>query len=156
ERLERLEKQNEEIRKNAETLQKQNETLMKMLNNATASPVSTPGTAPLAADEVRNIVSGYLQEKEAQQKAAQEAAVPADGRYKIGSDLRMSATWKNGFVVSTPNEDFTLHLGGWLQYDNVFWDQSNSLKINPGGRPGAKQGVGFGVAAGGIGDLQDG
>src|SRR5207245_1924114 len=73
ERLQRLEKQNEEIRKNADVLQKQNETLLKLLNNAPpASPVSTPGAAPLAADDVRSIVSGYLQEKEAK-KAAESA-----------------------------------------------------------------------------------
>src|SRR5947209_5905004 len=126
-RLQRLEKQNEEIRKNAEILQKQNEALMKLLNSAPAgSPVSAPSSAPLAADEVRNIVNGYLQEKEAQQKAVQGAVVDADGRYKIGSDLRMSATWKNGFVVSTPNNDFSMHIGGWIQYDNVFWDQTSA------------------------------
>jgi phosphate-selective porin len=156
-RLERLEKQNEEIRKNAELLQKQNETLLKMLNSGpAASAVSTPSAAPLAADEIRNIVNGYLQEKEAQQKAAEATGAPADGRYKIGSDLRMSASWKNGVVLSTPQNDFSMHIGGWVQYDNVFWDQSALLKVAPGARPGAKQGVGFGVSAGGIGDLEDG
>src|SRR5262249_47166746 len=48
------------------------------------------------------------------------------------------------------------HVGGWVQYDNVFWTQSPLLRTNPGARPGAKQGVASGVAMGGIGDLQDG
>jgi phosphate-selective porin OprO and OprP len=156
-RLERLEKQNEEIRKNAEILQKQNETLLKLLNNgATGQPVSTPSAAPLAADEVRGIVNSYLQEKEAKQAAAAAPVLEPDGRYKIGSDLRMGANWKNGLVLSTPNNDFSLHLGGWVQYDNVFWNQSGPLMNAPGARPGAKQGVGAGVSLGGIGSLEDG
>src|SRR5438270_10331087 len=88
-RLERLEKQNEEIRKNAEVLQKQNEMLLKLLNTpAAATPVSVATQAPLAAEEVRGIVSTYLQEKEAKQKA--EAAAAADAPYKVGTDLKMS------------------------------------------------------------------
>jgi phosphate-selective porin OprO/OprP len=152
ERLQRLEKQNEEIRKNAEALQKQNEMLLKLLN--AGSPVSTPTSAPLGADDVRNIVSGYLQEKEAKQAEAAGAAakVDPDGRYRIGSDLRMAATWRNGFTVETPNKDFSLHLGGWVQYDNVWWRQSRELQAGPGGRPK----VGSGAAAGGIGSLEDG
>jgi phosphate-selective porin OprO/OprP len=43
-----------------------------------------------------------------------------------------------------------------MQYDNVFWNQSDLLKAAPGSRPGPKQGVASGVAQGGIGDLQDG
>src|ERR1700680_2822831 len=91
ERLARQEKQIEEIRKNAEVLQKQNEALMKLLSSGPAStPASPAGPAPLAADDVPNIVNGYLQEKEAQQKAAQAVgSTDADGKYKIGSDLRM-------------------------------------------------------------------
>jgi hypothetical protein len=156
-RLERLEKQNEEIRKNAELLQKQNETLLKLINtDAAGQPISTRSAAPLAADEVRGIISSYLQEKETKEAAALPPGVLPDGRYKIGGDLRMSANWKNGLVLSTPNNDFSLHLGGWLQYDNVWWNQSGPLINAPGGRPGAKQGVGAGVSLGGIGSLEDG
>src|SRR5947209_6654233 len=79
----------------------------------------------------------------------------AGGGYRIGSDLRMNATWNDGVVFSTPHKDFSLHIGGWVQYDNVFWDQSSALRIAPDGRPGAKQGVASGAALGGIGDLQD-
>ena len=157
-RLQRQEKQIEEIRKNAEVLQKQNEALMKLLQSGpAATPVSRSGAAPLAADDVRSIVAGYLQEKESQQKAAEDAvSTDADGRYKIGSDLRMNANWKNGVVLSTRNDDFTMHIGGWVQYDNIFWDQTPLLRVAPDGRPGPKQGVAYGVSGGGIGDLQDG
>ena len=84
-RLQRLENQNEEIRKNAEVfqkqaevLQKQNDVLIKLLNQgAPATAVSTPSAAALPADDVRNIVNNYLQEKEAKQKAAEAAIVAA-------------------------------------------------------------------------------
>src|SRR5271157_274946 len=49
-----------------------------------------------------------------------------------------------------------MHIGYWLQWDNVFWNQSGLLREAPGARPGAKQGVASGIAAGGIGDLEDG
>src|SRR5689334_15548116 len=112
ERLQRLEKQNEEIRKNAELLKKQNESLLKLLKEgAPSQPVSTPSAAPLAADEVRGINSSFLQEKEAKEAAAPPPGVTPDGRYKIGGDLRMNGNWKNGLVFSTPNNDFSLHIG---------------------------------------------
>jgi phosphate-selective porin OprO/OprP len=154
ERLQRLEKQNEEIRKNAEALQKQNEALLKLLNTGSA-PVST--NAPLNVDDVKGIVSGYLQERQAKQQADTAAVADPDGRYKIGSDLRMSATWKNGVVLSTPNNDFSLHIGGWIQYDNVWWDESRQLQTAKSGtNAGPAQKVLSGPALGGIGSLEDG
>src|SRR5262249_54647461 len=119
--------------------------------------------------EVQKIVGDYLKEKDEQKKKADEQKKKADEQkkkadeqkkeaegYRIGSDLTMKASWKDGFVASTANDDFSLHVGGWIQYDNVFWDQSNLLRLSPGARPAAKQGVFTGVSAGGIGDLQDG
>jgi TolA-binding protein len=40
--------------------------------------------------------------------------------FEVGSDLRMTASWKDGFLVQTANKDFWTHIGGWLQYDN-YW-----------------------------------
>ena len=48
----------------------------------------------------------------------------------MGSDLHVTANLKDGLFLwlETPNKDFTMHLGGWMQMDNVFWDQSTALK----------------------------
>ncbi len=161
-RLQRLEQQNEEIRKNADLLQKQNETLLKLLNSGPGSPIAapsgTPSTGPaLGADDVRSIVGSYLQEKEAKEQQASAAAGTAapDGRYRVGSDLRMAATWRNGVVLSTPHDDFSMHIGGWVQYDNVFWSQSPGLRLAQG-KAGPSKGIGSGAAPGGIGNLEDG
>lgn len=128
-RVQRLEKQNEEIRKNAEVLQKQNETLMKLLNNNPATtPISTPGAALLTADDVRSIAGRYLEEKEAKEKAAedQNTSTP-DGGYKVGTVLNMNARWKDGLIFETPHKDFYMHIGGWFQYDSVWFTESKDL-----------------------------
>jgi hypothetical protein len=82
----------------------------------------------------------------------------ADGEYVIGSNLNVKTEFRNGMFLwfSTPNNDFTMHLGAWAQLDNVWWDQSPNLLAPPGARPGPPQGVASGAAAGGIGDLEDG
>ena len=79
-----------------------------------------------------------------------------DEGYKVGTNLTMTSSWKNGFTAETPNKDFILHIGGWLQFDNVFWSQSPDLRFASDGRPGAKQGVASGANLGGIGNLEDG
>src|SRR5207249_2878440 len=112
----------------------------------------------LNQNDVKKIVGDYLKEKEDKKKtdeAAAKAKAEAEG-YKVGTDLSMKASWQDGLVLSTPNKDFSMHIGGWVQYDNVFWGQSPALEAAPGARPGAKQGVASGAALGGIGDLQDG
>jgi phosphate-selective porin OprO/OprP len=90
--------------------------------------------------------------------AAAPAAKPADP-YVVGSDLSTKAEFRNGLFLwfATPNNDFTMHIGGWAQLDNVWFDQSPSLKAAPVARTLANSpGIGGGVAGGGIGDLQDG
>jgi phosphate-selective porin OprO/OprP len=112
----------------------------------------------LSPDEVKKIVSDYYDEQDAGKKPGSEAVKvqPDDEGYKIGTDLKMSASWKNGVVVETTNKDFWMHVGGLVQYDNVFWSQSPGLLVPADGRPGIKQGVASGVSQGGIGDLEDG
>jgi phosphate-selective porin OprO/OprP len=85
--------------------------------------------------------------------------VAPPSQYEVGSDLSIRVTLKDGLFLwlETPNKDFTMHLGGWMQLDNVWWNESTPLNAKAGGRPGAvPQGVATGVATGGIGDLQDG
>jgi phosphate-selective porin OprO/OprP len=87
------------------------------------------------------------------------AAKPGDGAYVVGSDLNVKANFRDGLFLwfATPNNDFTMHIGGWAQWDNVWFDQSPSLKAAPITRtPVNTPGFAGGVAGGGIGDLQDG
>src|SRR5262249_5611700 len=57
----------------------------------------------------------------------------------------------NGLYFETPNKDFTFHLGTWLQWDNVWWNESTGMKNAPVAQTTAQ-----GVASGGVGNLQDG
>ena len=153
--------QDADLRTRIERLERQNEELMQALRNAT-SHVSTDAapTSPVVnKDDVQKIVATYLAEKDAEKKqtASANSAESPEG-YKVGSILGVTASfneWGN-LWIKTPNGDFTMHPGYWLQYDNVFWDQSRALTVAPDGKTGHKQGVASGPAQGGIGDLEDG
>ncbi|HVT27948.1 MAG TPA: hypothetical protein VHE81_08035, partial [Lacipirellulaceae bacterium] len=87
-----------------------------------------------------------------------DASARDESGYVVGSDLSVKSDFRNGLFLwfATPNNDFTMHIGGWAQLDNVWWDQSQALKASPGARPGHAQGVASGAPAGGIGELSDG
>ena len=129
--------------------------------NITAYPVSDAAFAgPLSPQAIEQIVDQRIHDLEAQKKQQEEEKkreADANG-YVVGSDLSIKAGLKDGLFLwlETPNKDFTMHLGAWAQYDNVWWEQSPALKAAPGGRPGNVQGVATGVATGGVGELEDG
>jgi phosphate-selective porin OprO/OprP len=97
----------------------------------------------------------------AQDQAGQVQAADPPCCYEVGSDLSIKTDMKDGLFLwfETPNKDFTMHIGGWIQFDNVWWNESTALKTKATART---SGVApFGVASGGIangsfGDLQDG
>jgi phosphate-selective porin OprO/OprP len=92
-------------------------------------------------------------------KDAAAPAKPGDGGYVVGSDLSTKTEFRNGLFLwfATPNNDFTMHIGGWAQWDNVWFDQSPSLMAAPIARtPANTPNFAGGVAGGGIGNLQDG
>jgi phosphate-selective porin OprO and OprP len=87
-------------------------------------------------------------------KKADDAKKAEIKDYTVGTDLSIKTSLKDGLFLwfETPNKDFTMHLGAWMQYDNVFLDQTPALKTAQGtGRP-----VASGDLSGGIGDLNDG
>jgi phosphate-selective porin OprO/OprP len=121
-----------------------------------------PAVNALTRKDVEKIVSDKLKDEAAKKKAADEQKKQEEASkwYQVGTEMGVKAEFRDGLFLwlSTPNNDFTMHIGEWMQYDNVFWTQSASpnLRASPDGRPGAKQGVASGAALGGIGDLQDG
>ena len=94
------------------------------------------------------------------------AASPSSGK-QVGSDLSGIVFFKDGEFLnfSTPNKDFTMHLGGWVQWDNVWWNQSQALKVLQTPKAGhqnallASQNAGGGIDSGTVSNpngLQDG
>jgi len=133
----------EEIRARFEQQQQQIASLQDQLRNAQQPPQMTP--------------AAYPAQGEAAKKPDDDAKKAVEG-YQVGSDLAFTPKLKDGLFLwfETPNKDFTMHLGAWMQWDTVSWNQSAPLRAAPTARPGAAQGVATGVATGGIGDLQDG
>jgi phosphate-selective porin OprO/OprP len=163
-----LRSQLEQQSKQLEAQSKQIEELWKRLDaaeTATAGQASVRGASlgqPANVDDnaVKAIVADYLKQVDEKKKGDEKAAkdkAEAEG-FRVGSNLNITGKFdQNGYPwFSTPNKDFTMHIGSWVQYDNVFWDQSKALRAIPDGRPGHNQGVASGVAAGGIGNLEDG
>jgi phosphate-selective porin OprO/OprP len=113
---------------------------------------------------VEKIVGDYIKEQDKKKKddekkkKDEEEKKKADEGVRVGSDLSVKASFKDGLFLwfNTPNDDFSMHVGAWFQLDNVFWNQSPDLRTKPGARPVATPGVASGPAAGGIGDLEDG
>ena len=97
--------------------------------------------------------------------AAAAPAAPASsppGAAVVGSNLSGMVFFKDGEFLnfSTPNKDFTMHLGGWVQWDNVWWNQPAALQVAQG-KAGNQAGIASGAASGGLnngtyGSLQDG
>jgi phosphate-selective porin OprO and OprP len=80
---------------------------------------------------------------------------------EVGSDMSAKVRFWNGagLMFESPNKDFTFHLGGWAQYDNVWWDNSPAASTAYAGSRtagAAGSGTSQGVGAGGIGTLEDG
>jgi hypothetical protein len=171
-RLERLENQNQELMESLKKLQ------ASQSRPATALPA---GTSSLTENDVQKIVGDYL--KTVEDKKSQEVGNPGQGAgapppvpatqteegYRVGTLMGMTAKWESagsngyGLWIKTPNNDFSMHPGFWMQYDNVFWTQSDLLRLGQGpnagialGKKNNKTKVLSGDRLGGIGDLQDG
>jgi phosphate-selective porin OprO and OprP len=97
-------------------------------------------------------------EEAKKQEEAQKKLLEQQQGYLVGGDLSVKTSFKDGLFLwlETPHTDFTMHLGGWVQVDNVWWNQTEALKAARGPNAGPAQGVASGDTLGGIGDLQDG
>jgi phosphate-selective porin OprO/OprP len=113
---------------------------LKQRLDAQQQPVNA-GADQVGDAGVKKIVDDYLKEKDVKKKADDAAAkAKADEEgFKVGSDLNMKARWRPdaGILFSTPNNDFTYHVGFRTQFDTVWWNQNRNITPQ-------------------IGDLQDG
>jgi phosphate-selective porin OprO/OprP len=126
---------------------------MARLQAASSQPIAAPPTTPA-------VPADYAPQGDGSKKPdAGSPAKPDNAPYVVGSDLSIKTNFQNGLFLwfTTPNNDFTMHVGGWAQWDNVWFDQSPSLMAAPIARtPANTPGFAGGVAGGGIGNLQDG
>lgn len=120
-RLDRLEKQNQELTKTLLDLQTPGARL--------GTPVTAEGgDGALSKDQVTKIVADYLKTQEANKKKAD--AEKANQFTEVGSDLSIKAVWKDGVQFQTPAKDFAFHFGGRVHYDmGVFNQTSKTMPI---------------------------
>ena len=73
--------------------------------------------------------------------AANPGAAPGK-EYEVGDDLSIKASMKDGLFLwlETPNKDFTMHLGAWMQLDTRVVEPDPA----PGHACGSKAGCGRG------------
>jgi phosphate-selective porin OprO/OprP len=93
--------------------------------------------------------------------AAAPAAPAAPECTEVGSDMSAKVRFWNGagIMIESPNKDFTMHLGGWAQWDNVWWNNSPAANTAYAGSRtagAAGSGTSQGVGAGGVGTIEDG
>ncbi len=137
-RIERLEKQNQELLE-----------ALKRLQTVPTSPITgfhQPSNALPAAEQgglgkedVKKIVGDYLKGQEEKKKAADAALKQKEEEegYKVGTNLKMNVRWNNGLFFETPNKDFVAHFGMRFQNDAVYFTQDPKTKL--GGQPGSLQ-----------------
>ncbi len=124
----------EEMKARLDKLEKQNEELRQKVGDGT-SPVmhdSGPYKPEVAGKEAINkIVETYLKEKESQKKAEADAkkAKEEEEGYKVGSDLGLTVRWNaaQGLLFESKNKDFVSHIGYFMQWDTVAFTQNHNL-----------------------------
>ncbi len=121
-------------------------------------PAAEPAPPPTPdAAGVDKIIDEWFKKKEAAEAAKKkaEADQKAQAGFVVGDDLKLSASWDaGGLRLKNAEESFSIHLGGRLMSDEVWWTQSPNLRKSFVQPPGSPLGNVTGVGPG-IGDLTD-
>lgn len=156
-------------RTRVEQLEREVQGLKAMLNTqagapehpvAPASPGESNPTSP-SSEEIKKLVDQRVKEIEEEkkikeeEKQEEEKAKAACGTV-VGDDLKLQASWDwGGIRLRSADEAFSIHIGGRLMTDEVWFTQSPALKLST--TPPAGSGLPNVTGTGpGIGVLQDG
>jgi phosphate-selective porin OprO/OprP len=119
-RLDRLEKQNRELRQAIEAVRQKRQ-----------APPPAVGTS-----DVQKIVGDYLKARE-ETKKADESTRPKEAESKgftVGQNLGFTGKWSGHQLwFETPDKAFRLHLGGRTQFDTVWATASPDVETGKGG-----------------------
>lgn len=162
----------EELRARLERLEKQNEQLLRALQQRqdNGAPLATLG-GPIAADgegaafvttqqqpsapgpegemglnvnkgAVEKIVGQYLKSKDEEKKKKDEETKKEEEKKKkeaedaghvVGKDLNMKVVWRHGLWAETADKAFKVHVGGRTQFDTIWMDAPPDVEFGPGG-----------------------
>ncbi len=119
-------------------LEAQNAELRQSVQQRTASIYVTDDkfvnanvAANLEMSQLHSLFNSYLADVEA--KKATSADSKAAAGHEVGSDLSMTAAWKDGLELSTKNKDFRVHIGGRTQLDAGWFSVDPNVYSQAGG-----------------------
>ena len=124
-----------EIKERLERLEKENAELRRLIRSQIATPVQTPApTSSADRNDVEQVVRDYLKAEEKRKAVADETRKKeeADKGFEVGKDFSMTATWRHGLEVATRDKAFKIHVGGRTQFDTVWMDAERELTTGPG------------------------
>ena len=124
----------DELQSRIERLEKQNQELIDLIKGGqltrTQAAPNDNGTVATTAPAANSAALGA---PVASVGAVSAPAAASPEGYKVGTSLGMTLRWKDyGVWAETANKDFTAHVGGWFQYDNVWWNQTKGTQANVG------------------------
>lgn len=106
----------EALRQRLERLEQQNEELRRQIQARPAAPVAVEGGAMVDRKEVEQIIGDYLKNQEADKKKKEKSK--ADEWYEVGTDMTIKTTLDGGHpTFTTPNKDFQFAITGRLHMD---------------------------------------
>jgi phosphate-selective porin OprO/OprP len=138
--LRRLEQQESEIRALREQLgsmRQEPQPLTRLLPAAAVEPLPPPGQSPSSVSELPGMFEFQerltaLEMQVSKQAVAKQSQLDgASEPYEVGTDLAMSASWRNGIEFASKNKDFRVKIGGRTQYDISAFDNDPALTVSP-------------------------
>jgi phosphate-selective porin OprO and OprP len=101
-------------------------------NPSGSVPLSSLAPSDLEALKkmIREEIKAEKEKQDKEDKDDKEKKKESEG----GKDMKLEASWENGFVAETSDKDFRIHLGGRLEFDNAWFHQDPNLLI--GSSPG--------------------
>jgi phosphate-selective porin OprO/OprP len=123
----------QDIRARIEAMEKKNAALLEQLQSQPGTPTAD-GAAPPADDAaVQKHVEDYLKalDDKAKQDAEQKKLREKCEGYEVGTDvgnLRVFWNFDHGVTYASPHNDFIFHIGGFFQFDSVWWNQPSRLQ----------------------------
>jgi phosphate-selective porin OprO/OprP len=97
----------DDLKGRLERLEQQNSVLQDRLQALTGAPGPDPAVGKAEEAQMRKEIDGVI----------------------LGSQLGVTGKWKEtGLWFETPNRDFTMHMGFWMQWDSVWFTQSAATK----------------------------
>ena len=111
-------------------------------------PIPAGKGPAVTGPDVSRLMDQYFADLNQRKK---DALKEASENYKVGSDMNMTATWRNGLFLSTTQKDFYIHIGGEMQYDSNFYGNVGQVPGTVNALKGSANGANSGDPKGGIG-----